>query len=153
MELLFVDLLGSPLWHTHVISALVVYIALEREMFDGCVEIVALAWIAELVTGSPPGVYALSVTLLYFGVRLSAARLSYRAWPVRLGLAVVAALGLHTLLVAALLISGHPARYLTTFLLAGVPSTFAAPLGLVVVWVSLERLDGLFKRRTHVFGD
>ncbi|MBH25737.1 MAG: hypothetical protein CMH57_15125 [Myxococcales bacterium] len=153
LESLLLDLFGLSLWLPHVASALVVYIALEREMFEGCVEVLGLAWVAELLSGSPPGVYALAVTLLFFGVRLSAVRLSYRAWPVRLGLSVVAALGLHALLLIILLMSGHPTSYVTTFALAGAPSSLAAPLGLVVVWLSLERLDELFKRRKNIFSD
>ncbi|MEL6180594.1 MAG: hypothetical protein AAFS10_16660 [Myxococcota bacterium] len=153
LESLVLDLFGLSLWLPHVASALVVYIALERDMFDGCLEIFALSWCAELLSGSPPGIYALAITLLFFGVRLSAVRLSYRAWPVRLGLAIFAALGLHALLLVLLLMSGQPTQYLSTFVLAGAPSCLAAPLGLVVVWLILERLDNLFKRRKNIFAD
>ena len=150
-EALLVDLFGVSTWYPHFAIGIIVYLALERELVDGCVCVIVLAWTAELLSGSPPGATALALSILFLIVRVSASRLSYRAFLVRFGLAIAAAIGFHVLQVMTLIASGHSAFYLKTLVFEGIPSCLFAPIGLLISWFIFERIDGIFKRRKNIF--
>jgi len=144
-----VGVFDLAIWVPHVAIGVVIYLALEKDLVGAGLSTLVLAWVADLVAGAPPGVIGLSLTLVFFGVRLSATRFSYKRWLVRMVLAIGATLGQQTLILAILLLVGHDLSMVTTYAFAALPSCLAAPIGTLLVWLVLARVDGLFSRRSH----
>lgn len=133
----------------HVAPALIVYLALQKEIFEGGVEAIFIAWAADLLGAAPPGMNALALTLLFFAVRAAGTRLAYRSVLVRAGLALAAAAFTQAIILLALLVTLGELRLLTSFLVAALPSCLTAPLGLLLVWSLLGRIDAFFQIKTR----
>jgi cell shape-determining protein MreD len=136
-------------WVPHVGIGVVIYLALERDFAEAGLSTLLLAWVADLVGGAPPGIIGLSLTLVFFGVRLTTARFAYKRWLARVLLAVAAAFAQQTLVLAILLLVGNNVAILAPYALAALPSCLAAPIGMTLVWLPMSKLDGLFSRRSR----
>ncbi len=147
-EALAVELFNLDVWLPHVGVGIVVFLALRPPWVVGCAGVLAAAWWADLLGCSPPGVHALSLTLVFFIVKLGGQRLDGRSALVRTGVAVVAAgvlITLEALMVT--MLGGAPWEPLAGFFIGALPSALAAPVGLVVAWGALDRVDRFFTAR------
>ena len=55
LESMYVGLFAVDTWVPHVASAVIVYLAIRKEIFEGCLCLIFLAWIADLLAATPPG--------------------------------------------------------------------------------------------------
>lgn len=135
-------------WVPHVAIGVIIYLALERDLVEASALTLVLAWMADLLGGAPPGLIGLSLTVVFLGVRLSAARFAYKRWLARAALAIVAAAAGQTVVMATLLLVGYDVALLAPFALAALPSCLLAPVGLVLAWLPMSKVDSLFARRS-----
>ena len=144
LESVFVGTFHIDTFLPHVACGLMIYLALQKELFEGGIEATLLAWTADLLGGAPPGVIALGLALIFFTIRLTAQRLSYRSVLVRAALSIVVAAALQTIMLLILLVVLGDLSLIATYLLAALPSALTAPIGLFLTWGPLSRIDGLF---------
>ena len=147
LEAIAVELFDLSNWLPHVASGIVVYLALRKELFEACIEVAALAWIADLLAVAPPGVVALAITVVFFGVRIASVRLTFSARIVRVALAVLAAAAVQIVAVGVVAALTGELRLVTALVLAGLPSALLAPVGFLVSWLALARVDKVLAPR------
>ncbi len=146
-EAVYVGLFAVDNWLPHVGVGVMIYLALRKGLFEACVAVLLLAWVADLLSAAPPGVVAMSLTLTFFAVYVSNKTLAYRGWPVRIGLSLVAALFAQTASALMVVALTRELSVLPALALAGVPSALLAPVGLAVSWVALAWIDKTFAAR------
>lgn len=149
LEAAWVGVFDVDTFLPHVAPALILYLALQKDVFEGGVEAALIAWAADLLGAAPPGMNALALTLLFFALRAAGARLAYRSLLVRAGLAVAAAAFTQAVVLLALLVTLGELRLLASFGVAALPSCLAAPLGLLLTWPLLARIDAFFQPKTR----
>lgn len=149
LEAIGVEIFDVELWFPHVAVALAVYLALEKTFLEGAAEVLLLAWVAELLSGSPPGILSLALTVVFLLTRVANLRLSLRSRVLRLILVMLAAALAQSLQVLVLVVLGQPTHLLAALLYGGLPSALSAPLGFVVVQFVLGRVDDWLQPRNE----
>jgi len=147
LESIYVAVFVADTWIPHMAAGLVLYLALKRTMFEGAVCLIMLAWIADLMAAAPPGVVALSMTVVFFGVWLLAQSLALKSWPVRLALSVVVAALVQVLGIIIVMITVGPEGLWGPLFLSGLPSSLMAPVGALCCWGALWWVDKTFAPR------
>lgn len=147
LESLVVHAFDLDTYTPHVACSLVVYLALERSMGKGAFQTVIIAWMADLIAAGPPGVYGLALTLLFLLLKVSSSQITYASVPVRAALSIVAAALVQAIVLVVLLALGQGDGLARAFVLAALPSTLLAPIGLWMSWSALERLDDAFQKK------
>lgn len=147
LEAVYVGLFAVDTWLPHVGVGVMLYLALRKQLFEACVAVLVLSWVADALAAMPPGITALSLTATFFVVYISNRSLAYRGWPVRIVLAVLAAAFAQTataVLMAALV---REPGILRALVFAGLPSTLLAPVGMALAWLALAWIDKTFAAR------
>jgi cell shape-determining protein MreD len=147
VESIYVAIFDVDTWVPHIAAGLVTYLALRKDLFEGAVCIVVLAWVADLLGGAPPGVVSLSLTAVFFLVWVIAQSLRLRRWVSRVVVSVLAAALVQAVGVCATVLLGGPATLFATLALSAGPSALLAPVGLGVSWVCLWWVDKTFASR------
>ena len=143
-----VEIFNIDVWLPCAAVGIAIFLAIKPPFEVACTACLISAWFADLLAVSPPGTRALSITTVFFLVKLGGARLEVRSFFVKALVAVAAALFALTMEVCVVVLIGAASWHLfTSLLFGGVPAAVIAPIGLLVAWTCLERVDRFFTAR------
>jgi hypothetical protein len=147
LEAVYIGLFAVDNWLPHIGVGVMIYLALRKGLFEACVAVLLLTWVADLLSAAPPGIVAMSLTLTFFAVYVSNRTVAYRGWPVRIALSVVAAIFAQTAAAVLLVAFSRELTVLPALAFSGLPSALLAPVGLVISWAALAWIDKTFAAR------
>lgn len=147
LEALLIGLFDLEMWMPHLALGLVVFMAVRPSLFEACVAVICVAWGADALGCAPTGVRAMSLTLVFFAVRLSAARLDVNSNLVLALVSIVAAAAMITLEVLIVTVLAAHGTLFPALLYGGLPGSLTAPIGLALSFPVMTRLESLFADR------